>query len=141
MHCSSLLFDITQRVLFPFEMVSEIGDQGYISAFSGSITFPGLAEYVNNAPIMLKLAFNDNVLLSFLMETDLLVSLELRNRKRFTGYWNNDVLFTKDSFRKVLFEYFHYYIHLEEFQLQRRLLEHQNSNELVFLYQDPCPMD
>ena len=81
MHCSSLLFDITQRVSFPFEMFSAIGDKGYISAFSISITVPDWAEYVNNAPIILRLAFSGNVLLFFLAETDLLVSLNLTNRQ------------------------------------------------------------
>ena len=64
-------------------MLSGIGDKGYISAFSRSITFPNLAEYANIAPIKLRLTFN--VLLSFRMEVDLLVSLKLTNRHRFTG--------------------------------------------------------
>ena len=71
-------------------MLSEIYDKGFISAFSRSITFPDLAEYVNNAPIILRLTFNGNDLLSFLMETDLLVSLKLTNRHRFIGSWNYD---------------------------------------------------
>ena len=109
MHCSSLLFDIKQRVSFPFEMLSAIGDKGYISAFSISVTVPDWAEYVKNAPIILRLAFSGNVLLFFLAETDLLVSLNLTNRQS----WNKGVLFTKRSFRKVLFYYYHYHVHLE----------------------------
>ena len=80
MHCSSLLFEVMQRVLSLLEMLSEIGDKGFISAFSKSITFPDMAEYVNNAPIILRLTFNGNFLLSFLMKTDLLVSLKLTNQ-------------------------------------------------------------
>ena len=98
MHWSSLLFDVTQRVLSPFEMFSGICDQGFISTFSVSITFPDLAEFAHNAPVILGLTFN--VLLSFLMETDLLISLKLTNRLRFTGSWNYDVIFTKRSIRK-----------------------------------------
>ena len=70
MHCSSLLFEVTRRVASPLEMLSGIYDKGFISAFSRPITFPDLAEYVNNAPIILRLTFHGNVLLSFLMETD-----------------------------------------------------------------------
>ena len=44
MHYSSLLFDVTRRVPSTFEMLSGIGNKGYISAFSRSITFPHLAE-------------------------------------------------------------------------------------------------
>ena len=100
MHCGGLLFEVTQRVPFPLEMLSGIGNKEYISAFSRSITFPDLAGYANNAPMILRLTCYDNGWLSFFMEIDLVVSLKLTNRHRFTGLWNNDVLFTKRSFRK-----------------------------------------
>ena len=65
MHWSSLLFDVTQRVPSPFEMLSGICDKGYISNFSISVTFPDLAEYANNAPMILGLDFNVLLLFSW----------------------------------------------------------------------------
>ena len=65
-------------------MLGGIGDKWYMSGFSRSISLPDLAEYVNNAPIILRLTFNDNVLLSFLMETVIVISLKLINQHRFT---------------------------------------------------------
>ena len=89
-----------------------------------------MAEYVNNAPMILRLAFNDNVLLSFFMETVLVISLKLINHHSFSESWNNEsrLIYQTLSSGKVMLEYFHYHIHVEEFQLQRRLLEHQIFN-------------
>ena len=75
-HSGSLLFDVTQQFPSRFKTLRGIGDSRYVSAFSRLITFPDLAEYVNNAPVTLRLIFNVS---SFLMKEYLLFSLKLTN--------------------------------------------------------------
>ena len=85
MHCGGLLFEVTQRVPFPLEMLSGIGNKEYISAFSRSITFPDLAGYANNAPMILRLTCNDNGWLSFFYGNRLSSFLKINKSTPF--YW------------------------------------------------------